>query len=373
MSIPETPDSPGSDEGGKTHSRRSRAVWWVAGATAFAVALGGGFIAVSAFGASQEAPQEKPKYETSAIERGTLTGTRTVPGVLDYGDSRALGASIGGVLTHLPDEGSVIDRGGVLFAVDNAPVILLLGALPAWRPYESGMTNGPDVKQLEENLRDLGFFTHDPDEEFNWNTQSAIREWQEHTGQERTGHIDLGRVVFNSGALRVAQLVLAVGDKVGPGATVIQLSGLVQEVTADLKLADQKLGVVDAPVQVQLPGGASTTGKITHVGLPIERDDNGQKVVVVPIRIALDDTNDVAGIQRANVTVDIPSETKEDVLSVPLNALIALPGEEFGVEMVDDAGLLRQVPVTTGLFAGGRVEVSGDGLEEGNEVVVPGT
>ena len=38
---------------------------------------------------------------------------------------------------------------------------------------------------------------------------------------------------------------------------------------------------------------------------------------------------------------------------------------------MEDGGSTRKVPVTTGMFAGGRVEVSGEGLAEGQRVVVP--
>ncbi len=71
------------------------------------------------------------------------------------------------------------------------------------------------------------------------------------------------------------------------------------------------------------------------------------------------------------MTVALPSQTREDVLSVPLGALLALSPQQYGVEVVQDDGTTRKVPVTTGLFAAGRVEVSGEGLTAGQSVVVP--
>ena len=41
--------------------------------------------------------------------------------------------------------------------------------------------------------------------------------------------------------------------------------------------------------------------------------------------------------------------------------------------IVESDGTTRKVPVTVGLFAGGRVEVSGEGISEGQRVVVPQT
>ena len=51
--------------------------------------------------------------------------------------------------------------------------------------------------------------------------------------------------------------------------------------------------------------------------------------------------------------------------------LLARPEGGFAVELVDDGGT-RLAPVDTGLFAAGRVEVSGDGIAEGERVSVPG-
>jgi multidrug efflux system membrane fusion protein len=53
---------------------------------------------------------------------------------------------------------------------------------------------------------------------------------------------------------------------------------------------------------------------------------------------------------------------------VPVNALVARRGGGYGVEL---AAGRRIVPVRTGLFAGGYVEVSGSGIRAGTRVVVP--
>ena len=43
---------------------------------------------------------------------------------------------------------------------------------------------------------------------------------------------------------------------------------------------------------------------------------------------------------------------------------------QFGVEIVTSAGAHHVVPVTAGIFAGGRVQVSGPGISAGEKVVV---
>lgn len=365
----ETDALSGAGEGKVRSTRR----YWIAGIACLLLIGGVGSYAVYASSPAPAADSPAPPVDTVAVEKGTLTGNRSVPGVLDFAQTRDLASELSGVLTGTPQPGSTVEPGGELFSVDNQGIYLFSGTVPAWRAFESGMSDGPDVQQLESTLQAAGYFDPAPNTKFTWDTVEAIYEWQEATGQPKTGRIELGRIVFSPSSVRVADLVAAVGDRVGPGMPVIKTSALEQVVTADLKLADQKLAVVGAVVAVQLPGGVSTTGKITGVGQPTEREKNGSTTVVIPLTISLDTTEDTQGIQKANVKVDVPSEIREEVLSVPLEALLALPGGSFGVEIVDSDGATTQVPVTTGLFAGGRVEISGDRIKAGVEVVVPGS
>jgi HlyD family secretion protein len=55
---------------------------------------------------------------------------------------------------------------------------------------------------------------------------------------------------------------------------------------------------------------------------------------------------------------------------VPIAALLALHAGRYGVEVVTGSGVHRIVRVTTGIFAGGRVQVSGPGIRAGERVVV---
>ena len=58
------------------------------------------------------------------------------------------------------------------------------------------------------------------------------------------------------------------------------------------------------------------------------------------------------------------------MLAVPVAALLALAGGGYGVEVVEPSGHHRLVGVTTGVFAGGKVQVLGRGLEPGTKVAV---
>ncbi|MFF7192694.1 efflux RND transporter periplasmic adaptor subunit [Streptomyces sp. NPDC008079] len=335
---------------------------------------GGGAAGIYAYGSdrSPATAKETPHVETAPVERGTLTGTTKNSGTLAFAVARDIAGGLDGVVTQLPATGTRIRLGQRLFAVDNVPVFLFRGPLPAWRAFRAGMDDGPDVRQLERGLAKLGYFGLAPDEKFTARTAEAVRAWQKATGQRRTGTVELGRVVFVPGDVRVAAVKVSVGDRLGAGAPVLGITGLDKKVDVDLKLADQQLAVVGGKVTIDLPSGTSTKGTITGVGVPTEKEGGTGKAVVIPVVVSLVDPAAVGALQQATVTVNFPSAKREHVLSVPVGALQALDGDRFGVEVVGPDGRTTRVPVRTGLFAGGRVEISGDGVAEGQRVVVPG-
>ena len=356
---------------GRPRRRRRVAIGLVAVA-ALAGGAGFGIHAVASSSDEQDGTVQVFRGDTDEVVRGDLEGSTTAVGTLRFSDPRTVQSALAGVVTSLPDAGSVVRPGERLYAVDNVPVFLLRGKLPAWRGYAGGMSEGPDVRQLEENLHELGHLDAEPDEKFTWTTTVAIMDWQEANGLERTGRLDLGSVQFAEGNLRIGTPTASVGSQAAPGAELFEVTGTGQVVSVDLRLDDQQLAVIGNPVTVRLPGGTETTGAITSVGTPTETEDaTGQQQTVIPVVVSLDHPKKAAAFQEAAVSVDIPSERREDVLSVPVGALVAITPRQFGIEVVGADGATDQVPVTTGLFAGGRVEVSGDGVEAGQRVVVP--
>ena len=92
---------------------------------------------------------------------------------------------------------------------------------------------------------------------------------------------------------------------------------------------------------------------------------------IIPITVTPDDTSALEGLQEAS---GLPGPDLRD----PYRRAVRAPRRARGPEhrpvrrrVVDEKGEIRRVPVTVGLFAGDRVEVSGDGITEGQRVVVP--
>jgi len=113
---------------------------------------------------------------TTEIQKGDLAKKEEYNGTLRQTDSRVLNSPMSGVVTFVPKEGSVINFGEVLFAVDNKPVILVEGETPFYRTLDLNSDPGPDVFQLERALVFLGYAAEDfvPDETFDETTSNML-------------------------------------------------------------------------------------------------------------------------------------------------------------------------------------------------------
>jgi hypothetical protein len=70
------------------------------------------------------------------------------------------------------------------------------------------------------------------------------------------------------------------------------------------------------------------------------------------------------------ISVVFTAGEHKNVLTVPIAALVALAEGGYGLEIVEGS-TTHYIRVSTGLFASGRVEVTGDGLTEGMTVGMP--
>jgi hypothetical protein len=91
----------------------------------------------------------------------------------------------------------------------------------------------------------------------------------------------------------------------------------------------------------------------------------------VTVTVTLDATPPGATLDQAPVDVNITSQTAPNVLAVPVNALLALQGGGFGVDVVTGNNTSHLVGVTTGLYSNTLVQISGAGVAAGSRVEVP--
>ncbi|MFF6981332.1 peptidoglycan-binding protein [Streptomyces sp. NPDC008343] len=311
--------------------------------------------------------QEKLPPRTEPVVRGDLVTQVVTTGSVGFTGARAVKNQLTGIVTWTPSVNSVVSRGKRLYSVDDKPVFLLRGELPAWREFKPGMSDGEDVRMLEQNLAELGYTDFTVDDEFSAKTEAAVKRWQKNNGLPSNGKIELGRVVFTPGSVRIATAQVRAGDPVAPAQDVLKVTGFQHRVSAQVPAQDQDLAVKGAKVQIELPNGKHIEATISSVGA--EKTTADQKKVV-PIDVLPKSSRLLSNVQSADVVVLLKRTEAEDVLFVPVTALLPAHNGGFAVQLVKN-GKVTVVRVKTGAFADGRVEVSGPGLGEGARVGVP--
>lgn len=358
---------------------RTRLLWLTLGVVGVAGA-GGAYWYTTQDDAGGPATDSAGPVATAQVVRETIAAAETWSGTLGHGDALTVPAGQGTV-TRVAATDTEVTRGTELYRLDERPVTALLGAIPMYRDLGPG-SEGVDVEQLEANLAALGYTGFAADDEYTDNTAEAVEEWQEDLGRDETGTVGRGDVLFLPEGGRVATVHADVGAPVTPGTPVLDITGTDQVATLEVDVADRDLLAVGAAVTVVLPDGAEAAGTVTAstvteapaaagAGAASAEEDAAAADAVVEVEVTLAAPVDTALI-GSPVDVVLPVDERADVLVVPVTALLATAGGGYGLEVVGDGGTTAIVPVEPGLFADGRVEVTGDGLVEGDVVGVAG-
>jgi peptidoglycan hydrolase-like protein with peptidoglycan-binding domain len=359
-----------------------RKAWVPVGAAVLvAVTATGGVVGASG---SKEAtpPAQEPAANTEQVEKGELSAMVSLDGTLVYrarsdGSPYSAINQVGGTYTKLPGDGEKVDCGDVFYRVDDVPVLLLCGTVPAYRDLHIGDT-GKDVRQLNRNLHKLGYDAAadiDPDDnEFTWKTEKALKDLQHDNGSDVTGALAIGDAVFLPESVRISKVTGELGGSARPGGPVAQATSDTLEVQVNLEASQQGEVKVGDRAQITLPGNKSVRGKLDRLGRVAQTagKDDAAGDATIPAYITLDEPKKARGLDRAPVQVEITTRGVESALSVPVTALVGKSGGGFAVEVVRDGGRRELVAVELGLFdtASGRVEVEGD-LDDDDQVVVP--
>jgi len=343
-----------------------------AAAVAGVAAIGAG--AVLAAGGDPEPVRASSRdTSTATVERRDLVDRDTVQGTLGYADSYTLLAGTTGTITRLREPGAVVRRGQSLYDVDDAAAAwLLYGSLPAWRDFSPSMSDGEDVRQLEHNLRALGY---DPDrdmtidDDWTWATTAAVERFQDARGMTEDGMLTRGETVFRPGPARIGDTHATTGQTVTPGAQIGDLTSTRREITVNVPADRQDVARVRADVTIDLPNGRSARGRIQDVAKVADKPASEDADATIAVTIGMRGrAAHGTGLDQAPVDVGFARERRKHVLAVPVTALLARSGGGFALEVVD-GGRHRLVPVEAGTYADDYVEVSGDGLREGMTVV----
>lgn len=285
-----------------------------------------------------------------------------------------------GTVTWLPATGATISQGQQLYGVDGHSVPLIYGSTPLYRSLSVGVSKGADVRELNQDLRALGYRSAPDSDSFTSGTEQAVKAWQKSLGVAQTGAVNPGDTVVEPGAVVVNTVTASLGGSAS--GSLMTLSSTTKVITVNLPVNAENLATMGESVQIQLPDGSTTTGHVTAIGTVATNPNNngsgtpggsGSGDATIPVTVSLDNQQAVGSLTGAPVTVNFTSAEHPNVLAVPVGALLALAEGGYAIDVIDPNGHTRLVAVTLGMFANGQVEVSGPGVREGLKVEAAGT
>ncbi|HEV7973589.1 peptidoglycan-binding protein [Amycolatopsis sp.] len=353
---------------------RKKAVVVVLSVAVVAAIAVGAFVVISHGKATQAAASPPAAVRTVAIEKTDLTDTQSFSGTLGFGTPQTLKGAGEGVVTKLPKTGDIAQRGESLYSVNGKEVPVFFGDTPLFRKLDNPDLQGTDVAMVADNLAALGYKSgtraKDPEKaKFTAAVSDALKRWQKKAGLDDTGTLDVGQVVVLPGAVRVNAVSVLLGDSVAAPLMTVTPTDKVVTVPVDAtEVGSIKTG---AAVTIVRPDNKEIPAKVTAISTTVNgaKDPTGglgtQGPPKVDILVTPDDEQAVADLDSASVQVQVTTQTHPGVLAVPVGALVALREGGYAVQL--PGGQLKAVQ--TGMFSRELVEITGDGLAAGMQVV----
>ena len=150
-----------------------------------------------------------------------------------------------GIYTKLPDDGDKVDCGDVLYRVDDDPVLLLCGTVPAYRDLRWATRARTSVSSTA---------TCTPPGVTTSQDEQALKALQRDKGFAATGTLALGDAVFLPESVRIAKVTGKLGGSARPGAPVAQATSDTLEVQVNLDASQQGEVKKGDRAQITLPG-----------------------------------------------------------------------------------------------------------------------
>jgi peptidoglycan hydrolase-like protein with peptidoglycan-binding domain len=304
------------------------------------------------------------------VTYGNNSATRRIAQMI-WNWQRDLGTTVDGIV-HL---------GEVIFFPGPAQVLEII-TLPGDQADGWIMTvstgepaSGPDVIQLETALETLGFDAAGSmvlDEFFSVETYQAVLDFQKAVGLEQDGILNIGEVAFLPGSLQVKNQLESSGGFVGPGSDILEVSLSEKMVRMNLPASDQGILSVGDSVLIEMPDNSEVPGTVEFVSQTAQAGLNEWDPKTFEVQIEFDDPSVAEGLDEAPVDVIVVSDSVEDVMAVPISALLALLEGGYAVELDTGGGNIVLIGVEVGFFgSNGLIQVISDQLQPGDRVIVP--
>ncbi|WP_169514077.1 peptidoglycan-binding domain-containing protein [Jonesia quinghaiensis] len=320
-----------------------------------AVALGIGGAAAWAVLSPPTTEQTVVSDPTYTVAQETITRSSQFTADIAWSTADAGVFGGGGTVTSIGvASGDTVTAGQLLYTVDLKPVYVAQGEVPAFRDLTLGVT-GDDVAQLQAFLAEHNHFWANANGTFGPATLTAVKAWQRATGQEETGVVTSGTLVFLSDLPRRVTVpeAVTVGARIAEGTVILHDVSATPTVTFTVG-SNSEPPLVGTPVSLVV-GENTWDGMVSAVA-----DKDGAVVATVTSKKG----KPICGKSCSKIPLSITGEQPYIVAQlvpeatgpvVPVSAIATSPdGSSYVVTTSGD-----KVPVTIEATDGSRVVVSG--------------
>lgn len=337
---------------------------WIAAGAALMVGGALGWSANELLAPAPPTPTPRP-YSVYVAQPGSVSRGLTLKAAAAWGAGAAVNGRLAGTVTSVdlrPD--ATVEPGDVLYRVGLSPVFAAAGSTPAFRSLAAG-ARGKDVEQLQSMLVTLGWRRAEPNGRYDEATRSRVRAWQRSTGQQVTGDVALGQVLFvpQLPAVLRAAPSLAIGSDSPVGAPAVSAQPASPRFTISLPPGQAALVSAGHAVQLRMED-VTWSAKVASVGPP---DESGSAIAVLG---PASGTGHVCADQCARIPASGSAPLQATITIVPTTSGVTVPTSSLAVapdnrtEVVLEDGSRRAVTVRAS--SSGRAVV--DGLPAGSRV-----
>lgn len=306
----------------------------------------------------------EPEYLLAEAQRTTVGNSlglsaratwRSTP----QGTNRAAGTVTRGVL----EPGGKVSSGQIVYFVDEEPVTVVQGKVPAYRDLQAPM-RGEDVRQLEQFLHDNGMEWLKVDDRYTTDTAKAVRRWQKKVGLEPTGVVRLRDIIFVPETEFRGTLAegIKVGANLAGGETALSVVDGEPKFTMGLENMQMSMFDVGSTVLLSSPHG-DWEAEIANI---IE-GENGPQANLVALG-----GGSICGEECGALSLTDPNVLSARIVLVPDTEGVGVPSAALSTRADGAAFVMgadgEELPVTIVAASGGTTVV--DGIEEGTKVRV---
>lgn len=330
-----------------------------------------------------QATEQKPADVVASIETGPVQKTLSVEVHLTPLATLDIPPTQFGTGIVTGEAPASVDDGGVLLSISEQPVIVIQGAVPAYRSLAQG-AEGSDVTQLQDYLRRAGLTVNDKAGVFGPSTAGALFEHYKSRNLTvvtadgtpaqnwRDTGLPLSRYVF------AAATPVDVGSecgRVGQPADSLKCTLNSQSVAVTIA-SDSDQELTGLPIALSTGSGAdvaATIGEPTSVRADVEETPDGSDESDPQRWYSLSEVPDDVRADLAETAEVVIDTSPDDALRVPSTAIRETAGgKTFIRESSSNADTDHDHPVEVTLCAGGYCAISGDGIVDGMKVVLLG-